>query len=188
MQTSTLPAQASIRRSHPAQAGRNGYSSRSVSSKKKTLPQPDGMRIFQALLADDNALFRGFLRNILVRNFPFMLVAEAGDGDHALALDAELHPQLVFLDIKLPDRSGLDLTRQFKSANPGVRVYLVTQYDIPEYQAAAQECGADQVIVMGESSEDAIVALVEATLFDRPRRSRAGVTKSLPATEEFVTD
>lgn len=144
------------------------------------------MRIFQTLLADDNELFRAVLRDILVRHFPFMLVAEAEDGDHALALDAELHPQLIFMDIKLPDRSGLDLTRQFKSSNPGVLVYLVTQYDIPEYRAAARECGADHVIVMDESSEATIVAMVETTLSGQQQMLWMEEKEKIPATEELL--
>lgn len=139
-------------------------------------------------MADNNALFRNFLRNVLVRHFPFMLIAEAGDGDHALALDAELHPQLVFMDIKLPDRSGLDLTRQFKSSNPGVLIYLVTQCDMPEYRIAAQECGADHVIVKGESSEAAIVAMVEATLSGRLRISLLDESEDLRNSEECMPD
>lgn len=119
----------------------------------------------RALLADDNELFRLFLRRILSRHFPAMAIAEARSGDDALMQGAEFHPHLVFMDLKLPDRSGLDLTRQFKSADPGVLIYLVTQHDTPEYRAAARECGADQLIVLGESSEGAIVALVEANLF-----------------------
>lgn len=126
-----------------------------------------GMRLFRALVADDSELFRSFLRKVLAKHFPFMLIAEAGNGDHALALDAELSPQLVFMDIKLPDRSGLDLTRQLKSANPGVLIYLVTQHDTPEYRAAARECGADHVVVLDESSESAIVTMVETTLLGR---------------------
>lgn len=167
MQTSTQHAHQPMRSSRIAQTTGRNCPCRPYPSDKKALPQSDGMLIFQTLLADDNELFRGFLRDILVRHFPFMLIAEAGNGDHALALDAELHPQLVFMDIKLPDCSGLDLTRQFKSSNPGVLIYLVTQDDIPEYRAAAQECGADHLIVMGESSEAAIVAMVETTLSGR---------------------
>lgn len=150
------------------------------------LPQPQGMQIFQTLLADDNEFLRGVLRDILVRHFPFMLVAEAEDGDHALALDAELHPQLIFMDIKLPDRSGLDLTRQFKSSNPGVLVYLVTQYDIPEYRTAARECGADHVIVMGESSEAAIVAMVQTTLSGHQQTSWMDEKDEIPAADELL--
>ena len=142
----------------------NGRPSRRVSQNGTALPQPCEIGLFQTLLADGNEFFRSVLRDILTRHFPFMLVTEAEDGDHALALDAELHPQLIFMDIKLPDRSGLELTRQIKSSNPGVLVCLVTQCDIPEYRAAAWECGADHVIVMDESSEAAIVEIVKTTL------------------------
>lgn len=148
-------------------AGRNSRPCRQLAPNTAMRPSSDELSQFRTLLADDNELFRGFLRDILLRHFPFMLIAEAGSGDHALALDAELHPQLVFMDIKLPGRSGLDLTRQFKKSNPAVLIYLVTQDDFPEYRTAARECGADHVIVMGESSEAAIVAMVATTLSDR---------------------
>lgn len=154
----------------------------------QALSQSGRLRIFQALLADNNALVRSFLRDILVRHFPFIVVAEAGDGDRALALDAELHPQLVFLDIKLPDRSGLDLARQFKSSNPEVLICLVTQFDIPEYRAAARECGADHVIVMGESSETAIVAMLEATLSGYRRTPPIDAKDESHDQEECISD
>lgn len=172
----------------PQVSGRKSCPCRPFLPERKALPQSDGILIFQTLLADDNELFRSFLRDILLRHFPFMLIAEAGNGHHALALDAELHPQLVFMDMKLPDRNGLDLTRQFKSSNPGVLIYLVTQDDIPEYRAAARECGADHVIVMGESSEAAIVAMVETTLSGRFPISQMEETADLRVKEECVPD
>lgn len=178
-----------IRSSRAAQAiGRTDCPGLPFPADTKARPQADGMLIFQTLLADNNKLFRGFLRGILQRHFPFMLVAEAGDGDHALELDAELHPQLVFMDIKLPDRSGLDLTRQFKSSNPGVRIYLVTPDDMPEYRAAARECGADHVIVMGESNEAAIVAMVETAISGRFPISQNAETGHLRTPDECLPD
>lgn len=117
-----------------------------------------------ALLADDDALFRDLLRSMLARHFPQMTIAEAADGMRAAALDELLHPQLVFMDINLPERNGLDLTRQFKDFDPEVMVCLFTDYDLPEYRIAARECGADQVIVKEESTEAAVVAMVEARL------------------------
>lgn len=135
--------------------------------------------MFQILLADDNVFYRSFLRNILTRHFPSIRVAEASDARHALSLCDELHPQMIFLDIKLPDRNGLDLTRQFKSSNPGIVVYVATQYDIPEYRLAAKECGADQVIVKGESNEVAIVAMVKAVLASRLRRVVVGESEEV---------
>lgn len=144
--------------------------------------------MYRTLLADDNAPFRDFLRDILSRHFPFMRVAEAGSGDHAVALDAELHPQLIFMDIKLPDCNGLDLTRQIKSSNPAVQIYLVTQHDIPEYRLAALESGADHVIVKGESNEAAIVALVESTLDDCLLRLAAHKSEDLQCPGEYESN
>lgn len=188
MQTSVQPAQLPTHRSRHSRNGRKGYPCRPLSPNKAALSQTDGMRIFQTLVADDNELYRCFLRGILARHFPFMLVAEAENGDHALALDAELRPQLVFMDIKLPDRSGLDLTKQIKSSHPEVLVYLVTQYDIPEYRIAARECGADHLVVMGESSEAAIVAMVEATLNACRRTTHMEGAVEMRIHEECVPD
>jgi DNA-binding NarL/FixJ family response regulator len=187
MQPSAHPPQPPMRSSRAAQTtGRKNRPCRPFSQDKEALAQSDDALMFRALLADDNELFRGFLRDVLVRHFPFMLIAEAGNGDHALALEAELHPQLVFMDIKLPDRSGLDLTKHLKSSNPGVLIYLVTQDDIPEYRAAAHECGADHVIVMGESSEAAIVAMVEATLSAHLHMSQMEGDEHMRAQEEYT--
>lgn len=124
-----------------------------------------------ALLADDDALFRSLLRAMLARHFPEMSVAEAADGWRAAALAEMLRPQWIFMDINLPGRNGLDLTREFKASDPGILVCLFTDYDLPEYRIAARECGADQVIVKEESTEAAIVAMVEAQLSGHSERA-----------------
>lgn len=136
---------------------------RSASLCTKTIrPLPPAM--FDTLLADDNPSFRRSLRRILNRHYPSMRIAEAGNVLEAATLGFARRHRLVFTDIKLPDGNGLDLARRIKTADPAAHVCVVTQYDIPEYREAARRCGADHFIVKDETTEETIVALVDALL------------------------
>lgn len=123
--------------------------------------------MFNTLIAEDNAVFRQTLSGVLARRFPFMAIAEAADGENALRLARDDPPDLVFMDVHLPGMNGLDATKAIKAANPDAIVCIVTSYDLPEYREAAVHCGASHFIVKDESSETAIVALVESFLAAR---------------------
>lgn len=120
--------------------------------------------MFQTLIAEDNAAFRQSLREVLARRFPFMEIAEAVDGEQALHQGTAHHHDLIFMDIKMPGRNGLDVTREIKSCDRDAVVCLVTNYDLQEYRDAAGVCGADHFIVKDESTESVIVDLVESVI------------------------
>ena len=120
--------------------------------------------MFHTLIAEDNAIFRHALGEMLARRFPFMNIEEAGDGYQALDQGTSSHHDLVFMDIKMPGHSGLDITRAIKSGDRAAIICIVTSYDLPEYREAAQDCGADYFIVKDESTEAIIVSLVESIL------------------------
>lgn len=122
--------------------------------------------MFKTLLVDDNDCFRHSLRTVLERHFPFMTIDEAASGAAALRPVREL--QLVFMDIRLPDGNGLDLTRRLKAVHPDALVCVVTQFDIPEYREAADRSGANAFILKESFTEAAIVALVRSMLAARP--------------------
>ena len=121
--------------------------------------------MFKTLLVDDNDSFRHSLRAILSRHFPFMQIDEAATGAEAMQHDSE--HQLVFMDIRLPDTNGLELTRRLKATHPGSLVCVFTQYDIPEYREAANQSGASEFILKDSLSEAAIVGLVDSMLVTR---------------------
>ncbi|MBS1159146.1 MAG: response regulator receiver protein [Proteobacteria bacterium] len=123
--------------------------------------------MFQTLIAEDNAVFRHSLKTVLERRFPRMLIEEAVDGEQAVARGTARHHDLIFMDIKMPGRNGLEATRLIKSSDTGAVVCLVTSYDLPEYREAAGICGADHFIVKDDSSESVIVDLVESVLARR---------------------
>ncbi len=60
-----------------------------------------------------------------------------------------VHPDLIFMDIRLSGESGLNLTKKIKAVFPDIMIFVLTSYDIPEYREAAFRCGADKFIVKG---------------------------------------
>ena len=117
--------------------------------------------MFQILIVEDNAPFRQSLREMLCEQFPTMRVEEAQDGEDALDKLETISAHLVFMDIKLPGQSGLEVTRTIKARYPEVRVIILTSYDLPEYREAASQYGADYFLSKGSSSREEILALVD---------------------------
>jgi DNA-binding NarL/FixJ family response regulator len=124
--------------------------------------QPRIGAMFKTLVVDDNAIFRQSLTSVLTRLYPFMEIEEATSG--AAALRHHWHHELVFMDIRLPDINGLELTRRFKVADPEARICVVTQFDLPEYRQAASQSGANGFMLKDALTEAAVVELVEAIL------------------------
>lgn len=114
------------------------------------------------LLVEDNPQLRSYLRDELQKHFPGYLIQEASTGREALDLCRTLNPDLVFMDINLPDQSGLPLTRQIKTEYPNCRVVLLTSYDLPEYRQAALESGASRFLVKGSCEKKEILDAVRS--------------------------
>lgn len=118
--------------------------------------------MLQILIAEDNVAFRLFLKEIMARRFPAMAIDEAVDGDQALLCGKLHHYDLIFMDINMPGKNGLDVTRAIKNCGNRAVVCLITHHDLQEYRNAARECGADYFIVKDELSESMIASLVES--------------------------
>lgn len=118
------------------------------------------------LIVDDNATFRQSLRKILYNSFPSITIEEAAYGKEALKKIEDSHPNLIFMDIKLPGENGLHLTKKIKNTNPDITVVVITSYNIPEYQDAAQQCGANYFLSKVSSNREEIIALVKAVFQD----------------------
>ena len=98
---------------------------------------------FRILIVEDNALFRQTLRESLRMPFPTIAIDEAADGGEALQKVDGFLPDLVFVDIGLPGENGLELTKKIKATHPDITIFILTDYDTPEYRKAASQCGAD---------------------------------------------
>jgi DNA-binding NarL/FixJ family response regulator len=98
--------------------------------------------MIRVLVVDDQALVRGGFRMILDAQKDIEVVAEAEDGREALAKARELQPDVVLMDIRMPELDGLEATRRLL-ANDGVsRVLILTTFDADEYVYDAMKAGA----------------------------------------------
>ncbi len=116
------------------------------------------------MLVEDDPIFRKILRHELAHWFPSIDIEEASDGKEAMGKTAVSCPQIVFMDIRLPDESGLQLTRKIKAKCPATNIAILTSHDSPEYRQAAEECGACQFFVKGASDGSEIQSFVQSLL------------------------
>ena len=84
------------------------------------------------LIADDQALVRGGLRMILDAQPDLEVVGEAADGREALRRTRELAPDLVLMDIRMPELDGLEATRIMLGREPGLKVVVLTTFDLDD--------------------------------------------------------
>jgi DNA-binding NarL/FixJ family response regulator len=96
----------------------------------------------RVLLADDQALVRGGFRLILDAEPDIDVVAEAGDGEEAIARAVETKADLVLMDIRMPKLDGIEATRQLLAQLDATRVLILTTFDLDEYIVDAFRAGA----------------------------------------------
>lgn len=94
------------------------------------------------LLADDQALVRAGFRLILDSERDLDVVAEAGDGEEAVAVGLEAKPDLVLMDVRMPKLDGIEATRQLLAQLDATRVLILTTFDLDEYVVDAFRAGA----------------------------------------------
>ncbi len=108
------------------------------------------------LLVDDHALFRDGLKTIIETDGEFDIVGEASNVADGLALANELKPNIVVVDISLPDGNGLDLTKKLKKELSNVNILVVSMYSKIEYITEAFDSGA-LGYVLKESASDKLL-------------------------------
>jgi DNA-binding NarL/FixJ family response regulator len=115
----------------------------------------------RVLLADDHPLFRKGLRGLLATVPEVEVVGEAASGPEAVALAAELRPDLVLMDLQMPGGSGLDAIRAILAANPMARLLVITLFADDDSVFAALSAGA-RGYVLKDAHEDEIVRALRA--------------------------
>jgi len=109
------------------------------------------------LIADDQKRTRQSLKALLSTSLPGTEIWEAANGTEALRLAEDIPPQLVVMDIRMPEIDGLEATRGIKSRWPGIKVLVLSMYQGRREEARA--AGADLFVSKGETPERLLCAL-----------------------------
>jgi DNA-binding NarL/FixJ family response regulator len=118
----------------------------------------------RVLLADDQALVRGGFRLILDAEPDIDVVAEAGDGEEAVARAVETKPDLVLMDIRMPKLDGIKATRQLLAQLDTTRVLILTTFDLDEYVVDAFRAGASGFLLKTAPPHQLVAAV--RTVYD----------------------
>ncbi len=116
----------------------------------------DSLRV---LLADDHPVFRDGLSSLLRSLEDVELVAEASTGAEAVALSEQHQPDVIVMDLHMPDLNGIDATREVVRAQPRVGVLVLTMFEDDDSVFAAMRAGARGYLLKGASQDEIVRAL-----------------------------
>jgi DNA-binding NarL/FixJ family response regulator len=121
----------------------------------------------RVLLADDHGVVRKGLRYLLQKSPEMKVVGEAADGREAVAMAEELNPDVVVMDIAMPQLNGIDATAQIVKKNPRAGVIMLSMYSDETYLVRALGVGAKGYLLK-DSTESDLVRAVQAVSQGRP--------------------
>ena len=111
------------------------------------------------LLADDHTVIRSGLRALLERQPDFAVVAEAEDGRKAIQLAAEHSPDVIVMDVAMPNLNGIEATRQIIAAQPKVAIVVLSMHSDESYVMRALKAGARGYLLKDSAEADLIQAI-----------------------------
>jgi DNA-binding NarL/FixJ family response regulator len=120
-------------------------------------------RVARVLIVDDQTLFRSGLAKLLAEDPRVEVVGQGVDGLDALKQVAVLKPDVVMMDIKMPNLDGIEATRRIVAEHPGVRILVLTSFDADSFVLQALRAGASGY-VLKDSQPEAIVSSVLSVL------------------------
>lgn len=129
------------------------------------------MKPIRVLLAEDHTIVRAGLRALLDQEEGFVIVAEARDGREAVTLAKELSPDVVVMDITMPNLNGIEAARQLKEDRPDIPIVMLTVHLDEEYIFKSLDTGAEGYLVKSSAPDDlatAVKAAVEGETYLSP--------------------
>jgi len=115
----------------------------------------------RVLIVDDHPLFREAVARLLSEYSEFEIVAEASDGEEALALAASVKPRIVILDIGLPKINGIEITRHIKQHYPKIAIVILSVHNDVQHVNALLRAGADAYLTKDVAKGEIVHALRE---------------------------
>jgi DNA-binding NarL/FixJ family response regulator len=111
------------------------------------------------LLVDDQALLRMGFRMVLEAEPDLVVVGEAGDGKVAIEQVAALRPDIVLMDVRMPEMNGIEATERIVAEHPGTRVLILTTFDLDEYAFAGLRAGASGFLLKDAKPAELVSAI-----------------------------
>jgi len=139
------------------------------------------MNLIRLLLAEDHVLVRQSIRAFL-ESAGFMVVGEASTGMEAVEMACALQPQVVIMDIHLPQMNGIEATRRIRQQMPQVRVLALTAYNEKAYQRAILDAGADAFVLKTAEFSELLIAI------QRVLKERPAIPQSAPQPAPVLTE
>jgi DNA-binding NarL/FixJ family response regulator len=135
-----------------------------------TSPAPARIRV---MVVDDHAIVRQGISDVLGSDEDIEIVALAKSGEEAISLAAELHPDVVLMDLSMPGLGGIEATRRTIEASPGVRVVMLTSFAEPQHVNAALDAGAVGYLLKDAEPDELVRGVKAASRGEAPFSPRA---------------
>lgn len=143
------------------------------------------------LVAEDHTIVRQGIVSLINQEEDLTVVAEAGDGRQAIKLFKEKNPDVVIMDLAMPELNGIEATRFMKKENPGSRIIALSMYSEEEYILKAMDAGVTGYLIKKNAAEDlirAIRAVYEGKAFLSPEVSKTFMNFYHQMAEKLGTD
>ncbi|WP_269685106.1 response regulator transcription factor [Flavobacterium lacustre] len=113
----------------------------------------------RVVLADDHVFVRDGIKSLLENEANIEVVGEATDGLEALKMVETTHPDLLILDIRMPNLTGIEVVEKLRSQNNLVKIVMLSMHESEEYVLKSIKAGADGYLLKGSSKEEFLKAL-----------------------------
>ena len=113
----------------------------------------------RVLVADDQSMVRSGFRMLLSGEKDIDVVAEASNGLEAVEKADRFHPDVILMDIRMPELDGLEATRRIVAADKGARILVLTTFDLDEYVYEALRAGASGFVLKDDPAEQLLAAV-----------------------------
>ena len=113
----------------------------------------------RVVLADDHVFVRDGIKSLLENEANIEVVGEATDGDEALKIVETTKPDLLILDIRMPNKNGIEVVEQLRGQNNQVKIVMLSMHESEEYVLKSIKAGADGYLLKGSSKEEFLKAL-----------------------------
>ena len=117
------------------------------------------MEKIKVVLADDHVLVRNGIKALLEDESDVEVIEEASNGKEALAVVSKTNPNLLIVDIRMPEMTGIEVVGEIKKTYPNVKTLVLSMHDSEEYVVKAIQAGADGYLLKGASKEEFMKAL-----------------------------